>query len=41
MLEETDASLSEIAGEMGYSGITGFVRAFKSWTGKTPVDFRR
>jgi AraC-like DNA-binding protein len=41
MLEQTDASLSEIAGETGYSGVTGFIRAFRRWTGKTPADFRR
>ena len=41
MLKSTDASLAQIARETGYSGVTGFIRAFRRWTGKTPAEFRR
>ena len=41
MLCHTDASLSEIAREVGYSAVSNFSRAFRHWTGKTPAESRR
>jgi AraC-like DNA-binding protein len=41
MLENTDASLDEIARAVGYSATTNFIRAFRRWTGKTPSEFRQ
>ena len=41
MLKNTEASLVEIASEIGYSRVTNFIRAFRRRTGKTPAEFRR
>lgn len=41
LLKTTDLSIEEIAGKLGYSDTANFHRAFKSWTGQTPLDFRR
>ncbi|MBJ7287524.1 AraC family transcriptional regulator [Williamsia sp.] len=42
MLRLLDRSLtvSEIAGELGYSDLTNFSHAFKRWTGVSPSEFR-
>ena len=40
LLEETSLGLAEIAYELGYSEVSGFSRAFRSWTGETPQSFR-
>lgn len=41
LLKATDLSIDEIAGQLGYSDTANFFRAFKSWTGQTPLNFRR
>jgi len=41
LLENTDVTLTEIAGELGYSTLPNFSRAFKRWTGTSPGEFRR
>lgn len=33
-------SISQIAGDLGYSDLTNFSHAFKRWTGQSPSDFR-
>jgi AraC-like DNA-binding protein len=40
-LEEHDASLGEIAFNLGYSEQSAFSRAFTRWTGISPRDHRR
>lgn len=39
-LEHTSMSMSEIAFELGYSELSAFSRAFRSWTGAAPQSFR-
>ena len=39
-LRETDFRLEQIAYLTGYSEPAALVRAFKRWTGKTPMAFR-
>ncbi|MEW6079867.1 MAG: AraC family transcriptional regulator [Thermodesulfobacteriota bacterium] len=41
LLQSTELSIEEIAGIVGYSDVANFYRAFKSWTGKTPLHYRR
>jgi AraC-like DNA-binding protein len=38
---QTDMQLSEIALLLGFSNAASFHRAFKRWTGQTPLDYRR
>lgn len=40
-LQTTDHSVEDIAFLLGYSNAAPFVRAFKRWTGKAPLEFRR
>lgn len=40
-LTSTTLSLAEIALELGYSENSAFSRAFKSWTGESPLEYRR
>ena len=40
-LAGTDRPLSEIAATLGYSDATALSRAFKRWTGQTPLQYRR
>lgn len=40
LLSRTGLSLSEIAYEIGYSDATAFSRAFKRWSGMTPLSYR-
>ena len=39
-LEETDMRLSQVAYMAGYTEAAALVRAFKRWTGATPMQFR-
>jgi AraC-like DNA-binding protein len=39
-LEETDMRLSQVAYMAGYTEPAALVRAFKRWTGATPMQFR-
>jgi len=40
MLKDEARSIKEIAVELGFSELSAFHRAFKRWTGDTPVTFR-
>lgn|SRR5690606_37936308 len=39
-IENGDSSVKEIAHILGYAETSGFAKAFKKWTGKTPTAFR-
>lgn len=41
LLSKSDASLAQIAFETGFSEQSAFNRAFKRWTGKTPISYRK
>jgi len=41
LLEHTDASVLDIALDLGYSDHAHFTRAFRRWTGVAPREFRR
>jgi AraC-like DNA-binding protein len=41
LLRGTDASVTEIAAELGYTAPTNFARAFRAATGATPAEFRK
>jgi AraC-like DNA-binding protein len=40
LLTRSDASLSDVAEQVGYADAGAFVRAFRTWTGTTPGKFR-
>ena len=40
-LESKELSINEIAYLVGYTEISSFYRAFKSWTGKTVLQYRK
>ncbi len=40
-LVETARSVVEIATAVGFTDSTSFARAFKSWTGESPRDYRK
>jgi AraC-like DNA-binding protein len=40
-LSHTSMPISEITFELGYSELSAFSRAFRSWVGVTPQDYRR
>ena len=40
-LQETDQSITQIAGELGYSNISKFARAFQEVFGLLPKDYRK
>jgi AraC-like DNA-binding protein len=40
-LKDCENTLTEIAFLLGYSEVSAFNRAFKRWTGKTPMAYRR
>lgn len=40
LLANRDLSIGEIAQKLGYSELPNFTRAFKKWTGQTPVAYR-
>ena len=39
-IKKSSSSVKEISAILGYSEPSGFVRAFKKWTGKTPSEYR-
>jgi AraC-like DNA-binding protein len=41
LLRSRELSVEAVARELGYSTLSGFVRAFHRWTGKTPAAYRR
>jgi len=41
LLRESDHSLAEIAGRVGYRADAAFSRAFKRWAGVAPGAYRR
>lgn len=41
LLEDRTLSIEEVAARVGYSAPANFVRAFRSWTGHPPGEFRR
>lgn len=40
LLDNRDLSIGEVAQKLGYSELPNFTRAFKKWTGMTPVGYR-
>jgi AraC-like DNA-binding protein len=40
MLENPSKSIKEVAHDVGFTGQSGFHRAFKRWTGTSPAQFR-
>ncbi|WP_183092420.1 AraC family transcriptional regulator [Nocardioides stalactiti] len=40
-LLDSSATISQVAGELGYSDLTNFSHAFKRWTGQSPSEFRQ
>ncbi|MFZ5671728.1 MAG: AraC family transcriptional regulator [Pseudomonadota bacterium] len=40
LLEDTQISLTEIAAILGYSEASAFTRAFRRWSGQTPISWR-
>ena len=40
-MEDPSLSNTEIGLRLGYSEQSSFIRAFRSWTGSTPADYRR
>jgi AraC-like DNA-binding protein len=41
LLSIPNVTLEDVAGRLGYSSLSNFVRAFHRWTGQTPAAFRR
>ncbi len=41
LLREGQQSVDDIAAHIGFENLTAFHRAFKAWTGSTPLAFRR
>jgi YesN/AraC family two-component response regulator len=41
LLEATDLSINAVAAAVGYADHTHFCTAFKSYTGTTPLKFRK
>ena len=40
LLGDTEASVEEIADELGFSDASGFTKAFRRWTGIAPREWR-
>ena len=41
LLARQDLSLADISHQLGYTKTSAFVRAFKGWTGRPPMDWQR
>jgi AraC-like DNA-binding protein len=41
LLLRTPRAIKQIASEVGFQNEKSFMRAFKTWTGQTPEDFRQ
>lgn len=41
LIASGDCSMEKIASQLGYSDVTSFYHAFKTWTGKTPANYRK
>lgn len=41
LLEQTDASVADIAASLGYRSQANFTRAFRRWSGVSPSEYRR
>jgi AraC-like DNA-binding protein len=41
LLSTPNLTLESVAGQLGYSTVSNFVRAFHRWTGQTPAAYRR
>lgn len=41
LLSSSQLSLSEIAERLGYANLANFARAYRRWTGQTPMTYRR
>ena len=41
LLSNTDKSITEISEDLHYSNSANFIRAFRNWTGQTPMDFKQ
>jgi len=40
LLDNRALSIGEIATKLGYSELPNFTRAFRKWTGQTPIAYR-
>lgn len=40
LLKTTDMSITEISNQLGFSESSAFTRAFKKWTGDSPMEYR-
>jgi AraC-like DNA-binding protein len=40
LLDNRSLSIGEIAAKLGYSELPNFTRAFRKWTGQTPLEYR-
>ena len=41
LLHRTDRPIKQVAHEAGFGNDKSFIRAFRSWTGQSPAEFRR
>ena len=41
LLHRTDRAIKQVAHEAGFSNDKSFIRAFRTWTGQSPAQFRR
>lgn len=40
LMSGSELSVEEVATQVGYTKVVNFARAFKRWTGKTPMEYR-